>query len=218
MLSSCSALTTLASPLNRIAFPSVFVWGRSLLFLAAAVTVAGSFAVTPPTDYERPRVNFTTEVAFLPEGPAGHYLRHLKEKTSTLLGEALQMRHRVSDVGERRWLHAFARRIGLLARDLEQTTLPLRSPSTAPSSVHHISYEHRQQTVPTTGQISPPPWSLPSELVARTTTQETVQEEVRGVGRPEAVTQPNFVHSEADPLNRQLPGFQSGTPSPSAAA
>lgn len=49
MLSSCSALTTLASPLNRIAFSSVFVWGRSLLFLAAAVTVAGSFAVTPPT-------------------------------------------------------------------------------------------------------------------------------------------------------------------------
>uniref|UniRef100_A0A023FP08 Uncharacterized protein n=1 Tax=Amblyomma cajennense TaxID=34607 RepID=A0A023FP08_AMBCJ len=138
----------------------------------------------------------------MPEASWRGYPRLFTERTSSLLSEAVQMLHRAKDVQERRWLQAFVQRLTKLAVDLERSTLSLRS-SPAPSSGHE-SFQ-QEQTVPTTGQISPPPSPSSSGQGARTTTQESVQDEVRGLGRPDAVTQPNLFRDEGDdPLTRQL--------------
>ncbi|XP_077484148.1 uncharacterized protein LOC144094108 isoform X2 [Amblyomma americanum] len=179
-------------------------WTWLLLLLWASVTVSTASGVTPPTEYERSQKLADTGGAALsmPEASWRGYPRLFTERTSSLLSEAVQMLHRAKDVQERRWLQALVQRLTKLAVDLKRSTLSLRS-SPAPSPGHE-SFQ-QEQTVPTTGQISPPPSPSSSGQGARTTTQESVQDEVRGLGRPDAVTQPNLFRDEGDdPLTRQL--------------
>uniref|UniRef100_A0A023G5A8 Putative secreted mucin n=1 Tax=Amblyomma triste TaxID=251400 RepID=A0A023G5A8_AMBTT len=155
-------------------------WMWLLLFLCASVTISTAYGVTPPTDYERSQnLAADTGGASIPEASWRGYPRLFTERTSSLLSEAVQMLHRAKDVQERRWLQAFVQRLTQLAVDLERSTLFLRS--SPPPSPGHESFQ-QEQTVPTTGQISPPPSPSSSGKGARTTTQESVQDEVRGLG------------------------------------
>ncbi|KAH9368951.1 hypothetical protein HPB48_001019 [Haemaphysalis longicornis] len=148
-----------------------------------------------------------SEAYVMPEASWRGYPRLFTEKTSSLLSEALHMLHRAKDIQERRWLQNFVQRVAQLASDLERSMLQFRSFPVVFSghqNVQQPQQHDKQQTVPTTGQISPPP--SPSFLGNRvaTTTQGSVQDEVRGLGKPEVVTQPNFVSDEGDFLTRQL--------------
>ncbi|CAN7936965.1 unnamed protein product [Ixodes hexagonus] len=134
--------------------------------------------------------------------PAAHwdgYPRLFTEKTWSILNEALQMLHRAKDIRERRWLQMYVQRLAALSGDLERSTVTFGSSSTAPSP----SRRSRQQTVPTTGQISPPPSPSASRIKTRTTTQGSVREMAMELGKPEEVTKPNFLN-EFDPLAGQL--------------
>lgn len=126
------------------------------------------------------------------------YPRLFTEKTSSLLSEALQMLHRAKEIKERRWLQMYVQRLAALTSDLEQSTTSFRA-STAPSPPRRS----QQQTVPTTGQISPPPSPSSSGAKIVTTTQGSIQEGSRELGRPEKVTQPSLVNEE-DSLANQL--------------
>ncbi|KAM7313844.1 hypothetical protein ISCGN_003631 [Ixodes scapularis] len=135
----------------------------------------------------------------MPAARWGGYPRLFTEKTSSLLNEALQMLHRAKDIRERRWLQMYVQRLATLSGDLERSTTNFGSPSTVPSPQRRS----QQQTVPTTGQISPPPSPSASKMKTRTTTQGSVREVARELGKPEEVTKPNFLN-EYDPLAGQL--------------
>ncbi|KAG0419515.1 hypothetical protein HPB47_004042 [Ixodes persulcatus] len=135
----------------------------------------------------------------MPAARWGGYPRLFTEKTSSLLNEALQMLHRAKDNRERRWLQMYVQRLAALSGDLERSTTNFGSPSTVPSPQRRS----QQQTVPTTGQISPPPSPSASKMKTRTTTQGSVREVARELGKPEEVTRPNFL-TEYDPLAGQL--------------
>lgn len=189
-----------------------------LLYLAAVVAVAESFTATPPTGYEGNQNEVDmSEASVMPEAAWRGYPRLFTEKTSSLLSEALHMLHRAKDIQERRWLQTFVRRIAQLASDLERST-QFRSSTVVSPAQQQQQQRHQQQTVPTTGQISPPPSPSSFGHRGRTTTQGSVQEEVRGLGKPEVVTQPNFVADESDSLTRQLRKEQLRARSPSLEA
>ncbi|XP_077562152.1 uncharacterized protein LOC144178287 isoform X2 [Haemaphysalis longicornis] len=207
MSTSCAGFATVAS--NGLAFLSVPKhWVRFLLYLGAVLTVAECSTATPSTGYERSQNEVDASEAYvMPEASWRGYPRLFTEKTSSLLSEALHMLHRAKDIQERRWLQNFVQRVAQLASDLERSMLQFRSFPVVFSghqNVQQPQQHDKQQTVPTTGQISPPP--SPSFLGNRvaTTTQGSVQDEVRGLGKPEVVTQPNFVSDEGDFLTRQL--------------
>ncbi|XP_077562150.1 uncharacterized protein LOC144178284 [Haemaphysalis longicornis] len=204
---------------NRLAVAGVPLrWARFLLYLAAVAAVAECFTATPPTGYESNQNEVDMSEAAMPEAAWRGYPRLFTEKTSSLLSEALHMLHRAKDIQERRWLQTFVRRIAQLASDLERST-QFRSSSVVSSAQQPLQQQqqqhHQQQTVPTTGQISPPPSPSSFGHRDRTTTQGSVQEEVRGLGKPEVVTQPNFVADESDSLTRQLRKEQLRARSPS---
>ncbi|KAL1468590.1 hypothetical protein MTO96_041393 [Rhipicephalus appendiculatus] len=112
------------------------------------------------------------------------------QRMSSLLSEARQMLPRAKDVQERRWLQAFVHRLTQLAMDLERNTF---SPWMPPvfSSVHESSHQ-QEQTVPTTGQISPPPSPVLVHGTRTTTPAPTLNEE-HDMVKSEIVTVPNVV-------------------------
>ncbi|KAH9368957.1 hypothetical protein HPB48_015993 [Haemaphysalis longicornis] len=172
----------------------------------------------------------------MPEAAWRGYPRLFTEKTSSLLSEALHMLHRAKDIQERRWLQTFVRRIAQLASDLERST-QFRWGREKVGGAHSSATTHALITWK--GQISPPPSPSSFGHRDRTTTQGfflnshasdgnglysltprplrpgSVQEEVRGLGKPEVVTQPNFVADESDSLTRQLRKEQLRARSPS---
>ncbi|KAM7313845.1 hypothetical protein ISCGN_003632 [Ixodes scapularis] len=149
-------------------------------------------------NYDRDN-NYVDSMTGMPAARWGGYPRLFTEKTSSLLNEALQMLHRAKDIRERRWLQMYVQRLATLSGDLERSTTNFGSPSTVPSPQRRS----QQQTVPTTGQISPPPSPSASKMKTRTTTQGSVREVARELGKPEEVTKPNFLN-EYDPLAGQL--------------
>ncbi|XP_037517407.1 uncharacterized protein LOC119394204 [Rhipicephalus sanguineus] len=168
-------------------------WVLLLVFLGAGL--ADALAVTPPTDYTRSLKDTDMEEASMSKDEWRGYSTLFAQRTSSLLSEARQMLPRTKDVQERRWLQAFVHRLAQLAMDLERNTFSPRMPPVF-SSVHESSHQ-QEQTVPTTGQISPPPSPVLAHGTKTTTPGPALNEE-HGMIKSEVVTVPSILTDDDD--------------------
>uniref|UniRef100_A0A6M2D4H4 Putative conserved secreted protein synganglion overexpressed n=1 Tax=Rhipicephalus microplus TaxID=6941 RepID=A0A6M2D4H4_RHIMP len=168
-------------------------WVLLLVFLHAALSEA--LVVTPPTDYARSQKEPGMEEPAMSKEEWRGYSTLFAQRMSSLLSDASQMLPRAKDVQQRRWLQAFVHRLTQLVMELERNTfLPWMPPVF--SSVHESSHQ-QEQTVPTTGQISPPPSPVLVRGTRTTTPGPSISEE-HDMVKSEVVTVPNIVPDEDD--------------------
>ncbi|XP_050034118.2 uncharacterized protein [Dermacentor andersoni] len=203
MSGSCLAFWTPSSATTMWrGFFRLLRWTLLLVSLSAAL--ADALAVTPPTDYTRSLKDMDMEDAAVPKDEWRGYSMLFARRTSSLLNEARHMLGRAKDIQERRWLQAFVHRLAQLAMDLERNTFEPRTPAMFSSALESVQPQ-QEQTVPTTGQISPPPSPIFAHGTRTTTPGSTLIEE-HGMAKSEAVTIPNFVPDDDDILTWQLRG------------
>lgn len=195
MSGSCLAFWTPSSATTMWrGFFRLLRWALLLVLVSAAL--ADALAVTPPTDYTRSLKDVDMEDAAVPKEEWRGYSTLFAQRTSSLLSEARQMLRRAKDAQERRWLQAFVHRLTQLAIDLERNTFEPRMPPVFSSALESLQHQ-QEQTVPTTGQISPPPSPMFAHRTKTTTPGSTLNEE-HGVAKSELVTIPNFVLDDDD--------------------